>query len=32
MPHAHGMGIDSSGNIYVGRTKELRVDKYLRVH
>ena len=28
MPHAHGMGIDSSGNIYVGRTKELRVDKY----
>ena len=32
MPHAHGMGIDSSGNIYVGRTKELRVDKYVRVH
>jgi DNA-binding beta-propeller fold protein YncE len=32
MPHAHGMGIDSSGNIYVGRTKELRVDKYQRVH
>jgi len=32
MPHAHGMGIDSSGNIYVGRTKELRVDKYARVH
>jgi DNA-binding beta-propeller fold protein YncE len=32
MPHAHGMGIDRSGNIYVGRTKELRVDKYVRVH
>ena len=32
MPHAHGMGIDSKGNIYVGRTKELRVDKYVRVH
>lgn len=32
MPHAHGMGIDSSGNIYVGRTKELRVDKYVRAH
>ena len=32
MPHAHGMGIDSNGNIYVGRTKELRVDKYVRVH
>jgi hypothetical protein len=32
MPHAHGMGIDSGGNIYVGRTKELRVDKYARVH
>ncbi len=32
MPHAHGMGIDLSGNIYVGRTKELRVDKYARVH
>jgi sugar lactone lactonase YvrE len=32
MPHAHGMGIDSSGNIYVGRTKELRVDKYVRTH
>ena len=32
MPHAHGMGIDRTGNIYVGRTKELRVDKYLRVH
>jgi sugar lactone lactonase YvrE len=32
MPHAHGMGIDSSGNIYVGRTKELRVDKYVRMH
>src|SRR5205814_1824716 len=32
MPHAHGMGIDSSGNIYVGRTKELRVDKYVRLH
>jgi sugar lactone lactonase YvrE len=31
MPHAHGMGIDSMGNIYVGRTKELRVDKYVRV-
>jgi hypothetical protein len=32
MPHAHGMGIDTSGNIYVGCTKELRVDKYVRVH
>ena len=32
MPHAHGMGIDSSGNIYVGRTKELRVDKYVRAN
>ena len=32
MPHAHGMGIDSSGSIYVGRTKELRVDKYVRAH
>lgn len=32
MPHAHGMGIDAAGNIYVGRTKELRVDKYVRVH
>jgi hypothetical protein len=21
-----------TGNIYVGRTKELRVDKYVRVH
>jgi hypothetical protein len=31
-PHSHGMGIDSKGNIYVGLTKEPRVDKYVRVH
>jgi hypothetical protein len=28
----HGMGIDSDGNIYVGMTKQGRVNKYARVH
>src|SRR5262249_40368307 len=28
----HGMGIDSSGNIYVGGTREARIDKYARLH
>jgi hypothetical protein len=32
MPHAHGMGIDSSGNIYVGLTNEPGVNQYVRVH
>jgi DNA-binding beta-propeller fold protein YncE len=31
-PHSHGMGIDSSGNIYVGLTKEPGVNKYVRTH
>ena len=28
----HAMGIDPAGNIYVGKTRQCRVDKYARVH
>jgi hypothetical protein len=28
----HAMGIDASGNIYVGKTRQCRIDKYARVH
>ena len=31
-PRSHGMGIDASGNIYVGMTGKGRVNKYARMH
>jgi DNA-binding beta-propeller fold protein YncE len=30
--HAHGLCVDSQGNIYTGSTSNCSVDKYLRIH